>query len=139
MTPHDIEALAGVLHTHGLSACEIHDVNQGISVKLRLLAGSSGTRESSSVTANAEAPVTATKPPHVLRSPGMGRFAARHPLQENPAVTPGQRVESGQTVGYLLVGSLIEEITAPQTAILERQLIEEGGLVGYGDAVFELS
>lgn len=135
MTPHDIEALAGVLHTHGLSACEIHDENQGISVKFRLLAGSSGTRESSSV----PAPVTVAKPPHVLRSPGMGQFAARHPLQEHPAVTLGQLVESGQTVGYLLVGSMIEEITAPQTAILERQLIEEGGLVGYGDAVFELS
>ncbi|MBR8457088.1 hypothetical protein KDW07_07925 [Burkholderia dolosa] len=141
MTPHDIEALAGVLHTHGVSACEVHDDKQGVSVKLRLLVGSSGTRERSSASApaNAEAPVTATKPPHVLRSPGMGRFAARHPLQENPAVTPGQRVESGQTVGYLLVGSMIDEITAPQVAILGRQLIEDGGLVGYGDAVFELS
>lgn len=139
MTPHDIEALAEVLHRQGVSACEVHDDNLGVSVKLRLLAGSSDTHERSSAPANTEAPITATKPPHVLRSPGMGRFAARHPLQENPAVTPGQQVESGQTVGYLLVGSVIDEITAPQAAILGRQLIEEGGIVGYGDAVFELS
>ncbi|MCY1235357.1 hypothetical protein D9M72_479710 [compost metagenome] len=69
----------------------------------------------------------------------MGRFAARHPLLDGPAATSGQRVEAGQTVGYLLAGSLIVEITASKAAVLGKQLVQEGELLGYGDAVFELS
>lgn len=137
MTPHDIESLAQVVQRHGIAACEVHDDKLGTSIKLWLRPGTPVAQTSESTTANT--PGGAVHAAKLLRSPGMGRFALLHPLQERAPVTSGQRVKAGQAVGYLVAGSLISEITAPEAAILGRQLAFDGALLGYGDVVFELS
>ncbi|MCS4296275.1 biotin carboxyl carrier protein [Comamonas sp. BIGb0152] len=138
MTPKDIEALAHALQGQGISACEVHDKTHDIGFKLWLRAATPALQAHSTRSAESSEAAAAAAAPRWLRSPGMGRFAARHPLHESPAVTPGQRVEADQTVGYLLIGALVEKITASHAAVLGRQLVEEGELVGYGDAIFQI-
>jgi biotin carboxyl carrier protein len=136
MTPNDIEALANALQKQGIAMCEIHDDNQGVSIRLRLRA------EAPVALPYSHSPTAAAATDNIsnlLRSPGMGHFAACHPLMSNPAAASGQAVEAGQTVGYLLAGSRIGEIIASKAAVLGRLLVQEGELVGYGDAIFELS
>lgn len=138
MTPNDIEALANALVPHGIAVCEVHDDKRGLVVSLRLGAAASGMPAQNFRTAATSEAIATPSASRVLRSPGMGRFAARHPLLDGLGATFGQPVVPGQVVGYLLAGSLISEVTASQAAVLGRQLVEEGELLGYGDAVFEL-
>lgn len=135
MKPNDIEALAQALQRLGVARCELDDSAQGLRLKLRLGAPA----------AAAPAPAAATAPDSAgavaaacLRSPGMGRFATCHPLQPGPAAMPGQRLAAGQTVAYLLIGTRVEAIVAPAAALLGRQLVAEGQLAGYADALFAL-
>lgn len=138
MTPSDIETLAHALQSQGISECEVHDDNEGFTVTLKLGFAESPPPQKPASTANSTRALTA-HPPSLVHSPGMGRFSACHPLVNSPVATPGQRVQAGQAVGYLLAGSLITEITSPQAAVLGRQLAQDGELLGYGDAVLELS
>jgi biotin carboxyl carrier protein len=131
MTPSDIEALAHTLQRQGISECEVHDDNEAFTVALKL-----GFAE---VTLPQKPATTAAQSPGLVHSPGMGRFSAHHPLVDGPVATAGQRVQAGQAVGYLLAGSLITEITSPHAAVLGRQLVQDGELLGYGDVVFQLS
>lgn len=135
MTPRDIEDLATVLQRHGISSCDVSDSGLCFSVQLRLNTDATTVQTQNPATFN-----EVTKPDAVdrVRAQGMGHFAIRHPLHDSPPVTLGQCVQVGQPVGYLIVGALIEEILTPRAATLGRQLVEEGELLGYGDAIFEL-
>ncbi|TDF63183.1 acetyl-CoA carboxylase biotin carboxyl carrier protein subunit [Cupriavidus sp. L7L] len=134
MKPIDIETLAGKLQALGISECEV-ETSPGSFIKLRF-----GTDH---VQARAEerqphSPVRDSAVDKVIRSKEMGRFSARHPLRDAPAAMEGEEVAAGQTVGYLLAKSVIHEILAPDAGRLGRVLVSEGGLVGYGQAIFEL-
>ena len=137
MRPQELEELANALSRHGISVCELNDDHQGVAVKLVLGAVAlsdgapdlSSAKEISSATANSG---------NVLVSPGMGHFTSRHPLLGNPTAASGRPIETGELVGYLVAGSLITEIRANQTGVLGRQLVTEGQLLGFADAVFEL-
>ena len=138
MTPSDIETLANALQRQGISEFEIDDHEQGVGITFKLQPQAICTTQDTAPAATnlARAPVNTVS---LLRSPGMGRFAACHPLLNEPAATAGRQVQAGQAVGYLLAGSLISEITASQAGVLGRQLVQEGDLLGYGDGVFEWS
>ena len=47
-------------------------------------------------------------------------------------------VRRGEVIGYLKAGAVLRPVVAPSDGVLSRQLADEGQLVGYGTALFEL-
>jgi len=72
-----------------------------------------------------------------LLAPHIGMFRATHPLDADAAALP-RLVRRGEIIGYLKAGALLRPVLAPSDGVLARQLADEGVLVGYGTALFEL-
>lgn len=76
-------------------------------------------------------------PSETLHAPHIGVFLATHPLDTDSAALP-RLVRRGEIIGYLKAGALLRPVLAPSDGVLSRQLADEGVLVGYGTALFEL-
>lgn len=74
----------------------------------------------------------------VATAASVGVFLHQHPLQEAPLARPGLRVNAGQTIGLLQIGSLLLPVRAPRDATVAAALVAHGTTVGYGTPLIEL-
>lgn len=72
-----------------------------------------------------------------IRSPHTGCFQRAHPLDPQTAVEEGSPVFAGQVIGYVRVESVLFPVIAPIGARVERLLVADGTLVGYGEKLIE--
>jgi len=68
----------------------------------------------------------------------VGVFLHRHPLHEAPLVRLGERVQAGQTLGLLRVGTLLLAVPAPRPGIVAAMPVAHNTAVGFGTCLFEL-
>lgn len=71
-----------------------------------------------------------------VKSPCVGHFLAQHPSRADESERDGATVNAGDTVGFVKIGPLLLNVTAPQDGILGEALVKSGALVGYGDPLF---
>ena len=71
--------------------------------------------------------------PILASSPGI--FLWRHPADRAVATWP-RRVRSGEILGWLKIGSLLEPVRATEDAPIARPKLVDGALAGYGDRLF---
>ena len=84
------------------------------------------------------APVQASTPNQTIDAPLVGTFY-RASAPDAPAfVQPGDRVKKGQTIGLIEAMKMISEIPCPCDCIIQQVVAEDGQLVGFGDALFEV-
>jgi acetyl-CoA carboxylase biotin carboxyl carrier protein len=74
----------------------------------------------------------------VAAASSVGVFLHQHPLQEAPLARPGTRVDAGQTIGLLQIGSLLLPVCAARDATVAATLVAHGITVGYGTPLIEL-
>lgn len=84
------------------------------------------------------APAPATPATETARSPEIGRFLPRGGDDGLAALAPGDAVQAGETLGYVLRGSLRAAITAPRHGRIAADLPLPDAILGYGDPVFTL-
>lgn len=73
-----------------------------------------------------------------LKAPGMGFICTTHPLGGLQIVQQGAPIQRGQILAFLAVGEVLAPVISDRDAASVRQLVPDGALVGYGDALFEL-
>jgi acetyl-CoA carboxylase biotin carboxyl carrier protein len=74
----------------------------------------------------------------VVTTPTVGVFLHRHPLHEAPLVRIGERVQAGQAIGLLRIGTLLLPVPAPRSGIIAGVLVAHGTTVDFGTRLFEL-
>ena len=70
-----------------------------------------------------------------ILAPTAGIFLWRHPADGGLAVWP-RRVRSGEVIGWLRIGPLLEPVRAEEDAPIRRPKLVDGALAGYGDRLF---
>ena len=130
MTPAErIQQLAGLL--------------EGTSIVLLEVSGPDGSFRLSRDVADQHAthaptvPAAGTK--RVIPAPSVGTFRIGHLLQNMPLAQPGGRVEPGDVVGLVQVGTLYLHVLAPSAGTLLAPLAADGDIVGYGAPLFWLT
>jgi acetyl-CoA carboxylase biotin carboxyl carrier protein len=83
-----------------------------------------------------DAPAIPTRIAVIANSVGV--FLRQHPLRNAPLAEPGDAVRAGQVLGLLQIGALLLPVVAPHDGIVTATPIEDGVIVGYGTALFEL-
>lgn len=136
MSPEFIEQLVGLLK--GSSIMEFEYEQGGSCVRLRLdqdvhqLGGHQAVSEHEVLP---HAPNVLKK--HIVAS-DIGVLRLTHPQHDKPFIVPGAPVLQGQVVAFLQVGEMLREITSTVSGTLGQSLANDGDLIGYGQAVFEL-
>ncbi|MCM2442848.1 hypothetical protein HGO34_24405 [Agrobacterium vitis] len=125
-SPDVIATLTTWLEQAGVSAIAIERDDQQIKI---VMAGGSA-QVSSQKRDNPTAAAVAVK------SPSVGHFLTRHPARADEASNEGSVVKAGDTVGFVKIGPVLLNVTAPQDGILGQALVKSGTLVGYGDPLF---
>ncbi|ANF58172.1 acetyl-CoA carboxylase biotin carboxyl carrier protein [Halotalea alkalilenta] len=74
----------------------------------------------------------------IVRADTVGQFLIQHPLRETPLVRQGDRVDAGDLLGLLRIGSLYLPVRAHVAGRVSEPLTPPGGLVGYGAPLFAL-
>lgn len=73
-----------------------------------------------------------------IDAPLVGTFYVASAPGEAPFVQPGDTVHKGQTIGLIEAMKMINEIPAPCDCVIESQVAQDGALVGFGDALFQI-
>jgi acetyl-CoA carboxylase biotin carboxyl carrier protein len=127
LTIDEIEQFIHRLERAGISRFEYEDAN--VSLKLILAAGDVPTDDpGATIAATAD----------VIRTSVAGVFHARHPISGGVAADALSPVRAGQIVGYVQVGPVARPVTAPRDGVIGCALIQDGTLVGAGQALFDL-
>ena len=84
----------------------------------------------------AEAPAEETG--HVLVSPMVGTFYRSPSPDKAPYVELGDRVQVGQTLCIVEAMKLMNEIEADASGVIEAILVDNGGPVQFGQALFRI-
>lgn len=137
MTPSELQRV--VLSLQGSDATYFEcEGPQGV-LRLRF-SRQPGTRAPSDgeMSSTEQAPLNASGASTSLKSPGIGFFCVKHPLTGLEVIREGEGVKKGQIVAFLRAGELLAPILSDRDAVAIRQAAEEGALVGYGEALFEL-
>lgn len=71
-----------------------------------------------------------------IKSPCVGHFLTQHPCRADETTQDGAAVNTGDTVGFVKIGPLLLNVTAPEDGVLGQALVKSGELVGYGDPLF---
>lgn len=71
-----------------------------------------------------------------VKSPCVGHFLAQHPSRVDEASNEESVVKADDTLGFVKIGPLLLNVTAPQDGILGQALVKSGTLIGYGDPLF---
>ncbi len=74
----------------------------------------------------------------VITSPIVGTFYAAPSPEEAPFVTVGQKVSPGDTLCIIEAMKMMNEIEAETEGVVTKVLVQNGQLVEYGQALFEL-
>lgn len=88
-------------------------------------------------------PVVATAAPNakdtiIVKSPIVGTFYAAPAPDAPPFASVGQRVKKGQVLCIIEAMKMMNEIESDADGAVSRVLVENGALVEYGQALFEL-
>ena len=86
----------------------------------------------------AATPAAAPSAGATIDAPLVGTFYVASAPGEAPFVKPGDTVQKGQTIGLIEAMKMINEIPAPCTCVIESLVAQDGALVGYGDALFQI-
>lgn len=81
------------------------------------------------------APVRETEEGSVITAPLVGTFYAASAPEQPPFVTPGNRVEKGQTVCLLEAMKNMIEVPAPCDCVIDEVLKANGELAAFGEAL----
>lgn len=82
---------------------------------------------------------TITTPVHTIVSPMIGTFYRKSNPEMPALVEIGQRVEVGDVLCIVEAMKIMYEVKAEQAGIVQAILLEDGAMVEYGQALFELS
>jgi acetyl-CoA carboxylase biotin carboxyl carrier protein len=126
-SPDVIATLTSWLEQAGVSAIAIERDDQQLKI---VMAG--GAAQISRQTRDEQKPSSSV----AVKSPCVGHFLARHPTRADETVKEGSVVKAGDTVGFIKIGPLLLNVTAPQDGILGEALVKSGTPVGYGDPLF---
>lgn len=74
-----------------------------------------------------------------IPAPSVGIFRRSHPVRAAPLVRIGQRLQTGDPVGLLQIGSLLIHVLAPRNGTVLEIMVEDGAAVGYGTALVRLT
>jgi acetyl-CoA carboxylase biotin carboxyl carrier protein len=125
----DIERLAKMLETSGVTSIEIEEEGQS----LKLVMEMSGPSVRSAALA---APTNPSGDALVIAKADVaGHFLTTHPWRAEPFAEPGQQIEAGAIVGLVKIGLLYAPVLSPVTGILDAITTETGALVGYGTPI----
>lgn len=128
-----IEAVMELMRRHGIAEFEYEDAD-------RHVVASEGAILEGDQPLNQPVfhqPDDAPRASETLLAPHIGVFRAAHPRDAEAAALP-RLVRRGEIIGYLKAGALLRPVLAPSDGVLSRQLTDEGVLVGFGTALFEL-
>ncbi|MCF1464329.1 acetyl-CoA carboxylase biotin carboxyl carrier protein subunit [Agrobacterium vitis] len=125
-SPEVIVTLTAWLEQAGVSTIAIERDDQQIKI---VMAGGSAKVSSQERDKPTAAAVT-------VKAPSVGHFLADHPARADEASKDGSVVKAGDTLGFVKIGPLLLNVTAPQDGILGEALVKSGDLVGYGDPLF---
>jgi len=128
MTLDDIGRIVARLETTEVTECVIEHGDERL--RIRLARGSESVREAE--------PVSVRPETVIVKTSTFGTFRRTHPLAVVEQ-TVGSPVQCGEHLGYLEIDSVLCAIVAPTDGILQRNLLQGGELVGYGQPVAELS
>lgn len=126
-SPEVIATLTSWLEQAGVSAIAIERDDQQIKI---VMAG--GSAQVSRQTRDKQKPASSV----AVKAPCVGHFLAQHPAHADEAAKNRAGVKAGDTVGFVKIGPLLLNVTAPQDGILGEALVKNGTLVGYGDPLF---
>lgn len=74
-----------------------------------------------------------------VKSPLVGTFYAANSPKDNPFVTVGQRVETGQTLCIIEAMKIMNEITAPVSGVIESINVKNGSPVGFDQVLMVIA
>ena len=95
---------------------------------------------SAAVPAPASAPAAqaAEEQGETVAAPLVGVFYAAPAPEEPPYVTPGARVEKGDTLCLIEAMKMMSEVPAPAACVVEEVLVKDGEAVGVGAPLFRI-
>ncbi|PNK60010.1 acetyl-CoA carboxylase biotin carboxyl carrier protein [Psychrobacter sp. FDAARGOS_221] len=82
-----------------------------------------------------ETPAEAVNPGSLETSPMVGVFYAAPSPSDPPFVTPGQKVQAGDTLGIIEAMKIMNPLEATQSGIVDAILVENGDVVQFGQPV----
>ncbi|MCF1485403.1 MULTISPECIES: acetyl-CoA carboxylase biotin carboxyl carrier protein [Rhizobium/Agrobacterium group] len=126
-SPDVIATLTAWLEQAGVSTIAIE--RDDLQIKI-IMAG--GAAQVSRQTRDKQKPASSV----AVKAPCVGHFLAHHPARADEAAKDGPVVKAGDTLGFVKIGPLLLNVTAPQDGILGEALVKSGDLVGYGDPLF---
>ena len=112
---------------------------RGPGTSLRLRRGGGAAPVDEAVPVPSQQPVTVVRRTAVATAPAVGLLLHRHPQRDAALAPVGARVKAGQPLALLQIGTLLVPVPAPCDGVVTRHVALDGEIVGYGDAVVELS
>lgn len=88
--------------------------------------------------AEKEVPAAPASEGLTIQAPLVGIFYAASAPDQPPYAVKGQHVEAGQTVCIIEAMKNLNEITAPESGTITKVLVQDGAMVEFGQALFEL-
>lgn len=84
------------------------------------------------------APAPAAEEGETVTAPLVGVFYAAPAPGESPYVTPGTRVQRGDTLCLIEAMKMMSEVPAPADCVVEEVLAQDGEAVGMGAPLFRI-
>ena len=84
------------------------------------------------------APAPAAEEGEAVTAPLVGVFYAAPAPGESPYVTPGTRVQRGDTLCLIEAMKMMSEVPAPADCVVEEVLAQDGEAVGMGAPLFRI-
>lgn len=130
-----VAALVGSLSLAGIVEFDLQEPNRSLKIRLRPtpieaapLSLSVSTGQTQSRSGNEQ-----------LRSPAVGRFHLEHPFAGGPGRRQLGPVHAGDIIGFLRIGEVLLPIKPERDLTLVSYVVTEGAVVGYGDALCNIS
>lgn len=116
---------------------------EGLKVRLEKPVAGEGqpimqTSPDSGPAAEKEEPAAPASEGLTIQAPLVGIFYAASVPDQPPYTARGQHVEAGQTVCIIEAMKNLNEITAPESGTITKVLVQDGAMVEFGQALFEL-
>ncbi|WP_213958367.1 MULTISPECIES: biotin/lipoyl-containing protein [unclassified Variovorax] len=74
----------------------------------------------------------------VVGASTVGVFLQAHPMHTSALASVGDPVSTGQTLGLLQIGPLLQPVTAPLAGVVAELRVDSGRAVGWGEPLIDL-
>lgn len=135
VTPVVISQPAGQIVSPVAMAVPAQPADQGASISAGASGGGAGAGES----ASEEKAGLDIGSDHVIVSPLVGTFYTSSSPEAEPFVKVGDRVKKGQVLGIIEAMKLMNEIESEFDGVVEAILVDNEGVVEYGQPLFRIS